>query len=65
MVEEYEEKHFPFNNCNPLLPHSVFWLVSSIKNSHSRCHTNSYLFAYVWPYQKSTNNVWVYSHILI
>uniref|UniRef100_A4Y5W5 Uncharacterized protein n=1 Tax=Shewanella putrefaciens (strain CN-32 / ATCC BAA-453) TaxID=319224 RepID=A4Y5W5_SHEPC len=46
-----------------ILPHSVFRLVSSTKNSHSCCYTNFYLFAYVLPYQKSTNNVWVYSHI--
>ena len=46
-----------------LMPHSVFRLVSSIENSHSCSHKYSYLFAYIWPYEKSANNVWVYSRI--
>ena len=46
-----------------LLPQSVFRLVNSTENSHYCWQTNSYLFAYVWPYQKSAKNVWVYSRI--
>ncbi|MBW0279698.1 hypothetical protein B4O99_09150 [Shewanella xiamenensis] len=54
---------FAVLSAKKVLPLCVFRLISSNENSHICCHTNSYLFGYVWPYQKSTNNVWVYSRI--
>lgn len=60
---EFLSKIYLVDGVSLVLPHSVFRLVSSIENSYSGCHTNSYLFAYARPYQKSANNVWAYSYI--